>query len=415
VAQFSQIVGLVASRAHINASLSTAFGCPFDGDIPDVVAFGEVAEEAMRRPLADRRPNTRKPDVVRSHEQETSVNKTRRTLVAGLGSMPLASLPGHPVLAAEAVNLKISHQFPGGSDTEGDFRDRLCRRFAKEIEKRSNGALKATVYPGSSLMKVNAQFSSMRKGALDMTLLPMSYAGGEVPELNINLLPGIVTTYEQGYAWKKAEIGKQLTELLASKGVLIVTWIWQSGGAASRAGPIINPEDVKGLKFRGGGKEMDLTAKAAGAATLSIPSNEIYAAMQTGAIDVATTSSTSFISFRLEEVSKHLTINKDGRSYWFLLEPLLMSKIVFDKLPKNQQQLIMTVGAELEKFALEGAKADDKKVIEVYTKAGVKVHNLTDAALAKWVEVAKGSAWKEYAEKSESCAKFLKLALAAKA
>ena len=67
--------------------------------------------------------------------------------------------------------------------SEGDFRDRLCRRFAADIEKRSNGALKATVYPGSSLMKTNSQFSAMRKGALDIGLVPLSYAGGEVPEL----------------------------------------------------------------------------------------------------------------------------------------------------------------------------------------------------------------------------------------
>ena len=69
--------------------------------------------------------------------------------------------------------------------------------------------------------------------------------------------------------------------------------------------------------------------------------------------DVVTTSATSLISFRLQEVSKHLTISKTGKSYWFMLEPLLMSKAMFDKLPKDQQTLIMTVGAEMEKFALE--------------------------------------------------------------
>jgi TRAP-type C4-dicarboxylate transport system substrate-binding protein len=338
------------------------------------------------------------------------MNPTRRSVLAGLAAAPAIALSSRMGLAADPVNLKISHQFPGGSDTEGDFRDRLCRRFAAELDKRSKGALKATVYPNSSLMKTNAQFSSLRKGGLDMTLVPLSYSGGEVPELNITALPGIVTTYEQGYAWKKNEIGKALTELLAAKGVIIVTWVWQAGGAVSRANPVINPEDVKGLKFRGGGKEIDMTAKAAGAATLSIPSNETYAAMQTGACDVVTTSSTSLISFRLEEVSKHLTYNKQGNSYWYLLEPLLISKQVFDKLPKEHQTLIMTVGEELEKFALEGAKADDQKVIEVYTKAGVKVHDLTDAALKKWIELSRATAWKDFAEKSESCAKFLKLA-----
>ena len=336
------------------------------------------------------------------------MNNTRRTLITGLAAAPALLLPGRFAFGAEP--LKISHQFPGGSDKEGDFRHRLCLKFGQEVEKRSNGALKINTYPGSSLMKVNAQFSAVRKGALDMTLLPLPYAGGEVPELNIALMPGLVTSYEQGYAWKKAEIGKALSDLLADKGVLIVTWIWQAGGAASRNAPIIAPEDVKGLKFRGGSREMDLVAKAAGAATLSLPSSETYAAMQTGVVDVVTTSATSFISFRLQEVSKHLTISKAGKSYWFMLEPLLMSKTIFDKLPKDQQSLIMTVGAEMEKFALEGARADDAAVADLYVKAGAKVHDLTDAALGKWVALARTSAWKDYAEKNEGSAKLLKLA-----
>ena len=72
-------------------------------------------------------------------------------------------------------------------------------------------------------MKVNAQFIAARKGALDMTLIPLPYAGGEVPELNIALMPGVVTFHEQGYAWKKAEVGKALSDLLADKGLMIVT------------------------------------------------------------------------------------------------------------------------------------------------------------------------------------------------
>ena len=338
------------------------------------------------------------------------MDKNRRTLMSGLAMAPALTLPVRAARAADPVTLKISHQFPGGSEKEGDFRHRLSVRFAQELEKRSNGAMKAVVYPGSSLMKVNAQFSAMRKGALDMCVLPLPYAGGEVPELNIALMPGLVTSYEQGYAWKKAEIGKALTDLLADKGIILVTWIWQAGGAASRAVPVVAPEDVKGLKFRGGSREMDLVAKAAGAATLSLPSNETYAAMQTGAVDVVTTSSTSLISFRLQEVSKHLTTSKTGRSYWFMLEPLLMSKSVFDKLPKDQQALIMKIGAEMEAFALEGARADDAQVADAYIKAGAKVHELDAAALAKWVSLSRTTAWKDYVERNEGSARLLKLA-----
>ena len=137
-----------------------------------------------------------------------------------------------------------------------------------------------------------------------------------------------------------------------------MSWIWQAGGVASRAKPLVVPDDAKGMKVRGGSREMDMMFKDAGASVLSLPSNEIYAAMQTGAMDAALTSSTSLISFRLEEVAKHLTSGR-GKSYWFMFEPLMMSKQVFDKLPKAQQDAIMAVGADMEKFAVDSAKADD--------------------------------------------------------
>src|SRR4051812_15446456 len=124
----------------------------------------------------------------------------RRTFVAG--SLALGATALHPLAQAAGTVLKISHQFPGGTLTEGDFRDRMCRRFAADIEKKTNGALTAQVYPNSSLMKTNAQFSAIRKGALDLSLVPLSYGGGEVPEVNIGLMPGLVTSYEQGLGWK---------------------------------------------------------------------------------------------------------------------------------------------------------------------------------------------------------------------
>ena len=329
------------------------------------------------------------------------MNFTRRRVVAGsLAAVPLA-LAGRAVRAQGVTTLKISHQFPGGTIDSGDFRDRLCRKFAQDVEKKTNGALKFDIYPNSSLVKVNSQFSALRKGALDLSLVPLSYAGGEVAETNIGLLPALVPSYDVGSKWKTAEVGKLLSQILAEKGVIIVTWIWQAGGVASRAKPLVGPDDAKGVKVRGGSREMDMMFKDAGASVLSLPSNEIYAAMQTGAMDAALTSSTSLISFRLEEVSKFLTSGR-GKSYWFMFEPLMISKEVFNKLPKAHQDIIMAVGAEQEKFALEAARADDKLVADVYTKAGAKAYDIDGPTLAKWQAIAKATAWKDYGEKNEN-------------
>jgi TRAP-type transport system periplasmic protein len=334
---------------------------------------------------------------------------SRRQVLSGALAAPgvIAASRLRPALAAQT--LKISHQFPGGTITEGDFRDRLCRTFAAEIEKRSNGALTGQVYPNSSLMKTVAQFSALRKGALDLSLYPISYAGGEFAELNIGLMPGLVSSYKQGAAWKTSEVSKKFAAFLAEKGVIIVSWIWQAGGVASRSVPLVAPQDVKGLKIRGGSREMDMVLQAAGATTLSTPSNELYAAMQTGACDACITSSTSLISFRLEEVAKSLTSGR-GKSYWFMLEPLVMSKQIFDALPKDQQAMIMALGGELEEFGTREAMADDQKVADVYARKGAKVADLDEATVDKWRAIARETAWKDYAGKTPLAAELLKLA-----
>src|ERR1700732_2811157 len=310
---------------------------------------------------------------------------------------------------AAAQTLKISHQFPGGTIDEGDFRDRLCRRFAAELEKRTNGSVVGQVYPNSSLMKTVAQFSAVRKGVLDLSLYPISYAGGEFAELNIGLMPGLVSSYKQGGAWKSSEVGTTFAAFLAEKCIIMLAGIWHAAGVASRSAPIVSPQDAKGLKVRGGSREMDMVLQAAGATTLSTPSNELYAAIATGACDAAITSSTSLISFRLEEVSKSLTTGR-GKSYWFMLEPLIMSKQIFDALPKDQQDMIMALGRELEEFGTREAMADDAKVADVYAKKGAKVSDLDEATVEKWRAIARDTAWKDYAAKSALSAELLKLA-----
>lgn len=260
---------------------------------------------------------------------------SRRAFVGGVA----LSFAAPSILRAQAARtLKISHQFPGGVIDQGDFRDRLCRKFAAAVEQRANGALKCEIYPSSSLMKTNAQFSALRKGALDFSLCPLAYAGGEIPAMNLGLMPCLVTSYEQGAKWKDAPIGKSLARIAEENGVKFISWIWQAGGIAS-AKAIKAPDDIKGMKVCGGSREMDLVLSAAGASVSTMPSDEIYLGMQKGALDAALTSSTSLISYRLEELAKALTTARAG-SIWFMCEPLLMSKGVFESLAPDQQKAI---------------------------------------------------------------------------
>lgn len=314
---------------------------------------------------------------------------------------------------AGTKTIKISHQFPGGTIDQGDFRDRLCRKFAQEVEKRTNGELKFEIYPSGSLVKAKQQFNAMSMGSLDMSLYPLAYSGGQIPESNITLMPTLVNSYEQGLRWKDAPIGKELSRILEEKGVKILTWVWQAGGIVSKDRAIIVPADVKGLKIRGAGKSMDEMLAAAGGAITNIPSNEVYNGLQQGVLDSAVTSSGSLVSFRLYEQAKHVTTARD-KSFWFMFEPLLISTATFNSLTPAQQKIMSEVGTSLESFAIAEAKKDDEDVAKAYTDGGAAVHDMNEAAFQEWRKVAKASAWKSFEESVKNGKKLMEMAQAVK-
>ncbi len=314
---------------------------------------------------------------------------------------------------AATTTLKLSHQFPASNGPDGDFRDQLARRFASEVEQKTGGSLKIEIYPGSSLMKTKSQFSALRKGTLDMSVLPLAYGGGEVPAVTLTLMPALVQSYEQGLRWKDAPVGKELSKILEAKGIKIITWVWQAGGIVSRGTPISKPADMKGLKVRGGARSMDLLINGAKGSATSLPSSEIYSAMSTGVLDAALTSSTSLISYRLNEVAKSVTTAR-GRTFWFMFEPLLISMETWNRLSPEQQKVVTEVGASLEPFAIEGAKRDDQRLAEVYSGSGNEVVDMDDAAFAEWVAIAKATAYKDFADKVKNGQALLDMAQSVK-
>jgi TRAP-type transport system periplasmic protein len=319
-------------------------------------------------------------------------SQLRRFIVSVLASI-VGVLCFVPIAGAAPMVLKISHQFPANTD----FRDQVARRFAQEVEKRTNGQVKFQIYAGASLYKPTQQFDALASGSLDMSVYPLAYSGGKLPATNLTLMPALIENYQQAYNWEKEPIGKWLEDYLDQHGVKIITWIWQAGGVASRDKPILLPEDVKGLKTRGAGKEIELMLQAAGASIATFPSTETYNAMQSGVVDALWTSSASLMSFRLQEVAKYVTTARD-HTFWYMFEPMLMSKATYDKLTPEQQKIVMDVGHSLEKYALDACKADDRKVADVFGKAGDKVSDMNAQQFAAWKKLAQQSAWKNFAE-----------------
>ncbi|MHB8763927.1 MAG: TRAP transporter substrate-binding protein DctP, partial [Deferrisomatales bacterium] len=126
------------------------------------------------------------------------MNRGRRFTAWALGA---AALVAAAPAALAARELRISHQF-----AEGDARHDLAVAFGKAVEEKTKGELTFKVFPSQALFKAAAQYDAMAKGALDLSIYPLAYASGKIPELDVTLMPCIITSVEEGMAWRNKAI-----------------------------------------------------------------------------------------------------------------------------------------------------------------------------------------------------------------
>jgi len=135
----------------------------------------------------------------------------------------------------------------------------------------------------------------------------------------------------------------------------------------------------------------------AGASIVSVPSNEVYNALQTGVADATDTSTGSFVSFRIYEQVKCITAPGDN-ALWFMYEPVLMSKRSFGKLNKQQQDALINGGKKSEEYFNKATKGLDDEMVKTFKEHKVEVITLTPAEYDQWVKVARQSSYAEFAQ-----------------
>jgi len=302
--------------------------------------------------------------------------------------------------------LKLSHQFAAG-----DVRDQMGRVFGDKVTEKTRGAITFRHYPAQSLFKARDQWDAMRKGALDMSVFPLDYASGKVPQFSITLMPCALSSVKQGISWRNKPIGKKVEALMEENGVKNILWAWFDGGIGSKVRQIKLPEDVAGTKLRAAGKKFELMLREAGASITSMPSSETYHALATGVIDTMLTSSASFVSYRLYEVLKYINVPRDY-SIWFMTENLCMSMQTWKRLTPAQQKAFMETAEWMhENWIDQNFKTLVDELIKEYTKAGAEIHYMNKAEFDQWLAFAKKTAWKDYAATVEGGQEFLDLAL----
>jgi len=327
--------------------------------------------------------------------------------VGVMAALVAAAVSGSALAAT--ITLRAAHQFPGG---KGDARDEMVQIIAREA-KAANVDLEIQVYPGASLFKPNEQWNALVNGQLDISSFPLDYASGKIRAFGATLMPGLVRSHERAARMNDSKFMKDIKAKIEKAGVIVLADAWLAGAVASKKACLRTPADFKGLKIRSAGPTFAAMWQQAGASIVSIPSNEVYNALQTGVAEATDTSTGSFVSFRIYEQVKCITAPGEN-ALWFMYEPVLMSKKAFDKLNKKQQETLLKAGKKAQDYFGREAKGLDDKMVKAFKDNNVEVVALTPAEYDAWIKVAKESSYATFAKEVPDGKQLIDAALSVK-
>jgi TRAP-type C4-dicarboxylate transport system substrate-binding protein len=328
-------------------------------------------------------------------------------LALGACSQSSDQVPAGEAKAAPPQILKASHQWPGG---KGDVRDEMVQLLAREVSAAGVG-LEIRVYPNQSLFKAKEQWGAIVDNRLDITALPLDYASGRQPLFSATLMPGLIRSHERARRLNSSAFMQDIKQLIEEAGAVVLADAWLAGGFASSKTCITDPASIKGQVTRAAGPAFEQMLVGAGASIASMPSSEIYTAMQTGVLDAANTSSGSFLSYRLFEQVKCLTA-PGANALWMMYEPILISKQRWDGLTPAQQAALRAAGDKAEAYFEEQAQQIDKNMVDKFKEAGVQVVEMSPEHYAAWLSIAKATSYQEFAKQAEGGAALIEKALA---
>lgn len=306
------------------------------------------------------------------------------------------------------IILKASHQFPG----QGDSRNEMLKILSSEIAKAKVG-VNIKIFPRASIYKSSEQYKALTAGQLDITLMPLDYASGFKPEYGATLMPGLVKNHSHAARMNVSPFMKDIKNILKQEGVVVLSDAWFAGGFASKTKCITNPESVKGQVTRVEGSMFEEMLKGSGASIASMSSDEVYKGLQSGVLNGINTSSESFVTFKIFEQVKCIT--PPGKfALWFMYQPVLMSQKSYDKLNEKQKEALVAAGKKAEQYMLKEAANLDTKMERIFKEKNVQIAYMTEADFKAWLQIAKATSYKKFAEKVKDGDKLIAKALAVK-
>jgi TRAP-type C4-dicarboxylate transport system substrate-binding protein len=300
-------------------------------------------------------------------------------LLVFIFSICLVAFPSLSSAQQKVITLNYSNFFPAPHKNSV-----LSDQWCKEIEKRTNGRVKITYFPGGTLTPAAQTYENVIKGIADIGFSVFGYTRGRFPMISIMDNPlgyksGVQATNLINEFYKKYK-PKELDDVQ-------VMYLHAHGpGILHSKKPVKTMEDLKGMKIRAQGTVVPIV-QALGGAPVGTTMPETYDALRTGVVDGAMSPQEALEGWKWGEIVKYTTQNFS--SAYTATMFVVMNKNKWASLPPDIQKIFNEVNAEW--VIKQGKLWDDldKAGYEWSKTKGHEVIALSKEEDAKWAAAVK--------------------------
>ena len=300
---------------------------------------------------------------------------------------------GAPGSSAQTFTMKVA------CNSIGDVQAEWVKLFAERVEARSGGRIKASAYPGGQLGTTPRVIEGVQFGSIEAYIVPAENFVGLDQRFQVVGAPGWFDNMQHA---KRTVLDQRLREeyfkLGEPKGLKGVSFVLYGPISYASRQPIRNVADFRGKKIRvAASKLQEVPLQKLGASTAPIPLGEVLPALQQGTVDAVRLSINLFNNFKYYDVVKNVTMTEEA----VFVSVGVLSRLWFDKLPKDLQTVLVEEGAKLNAELTDWSIKSFEGAEEVWTRNKGEIIRFPAEERARFLAITSGGAEEVFQERAE--------------
>ncbi|UQZ90268.1 C4-dicarboxylate ABC transporter substrate-binding protein [Deltaproteobacteria bacterium Smac51] len=265
------------------------------------------------------------------------------------------------------------------TEPEGHYHKGLLQ-FKEKVEQYTDGQVQVDIFLSSQLGNERDMIEGLSMGLLEGSLTSSAPLANFSPDFLLLDFPYVVTDREKAYKVMDGPVGQAILGTMDSKGVKAMGF-WENGfrHVTNSKRPIVNPEDLKGLKIRTMENPIhQATFEFFGATPTPMAWSEVFLALQQGTIDGQENPLVIIDTVKVYEVQKYISLT----GHFYSPAVFMLSKQIFDSYPADIQEAIVKAEKEARDWERAYSAQLDEQLVKDLTAKGVEI-NTVDAAAWK--------------------------------